>query len=59
MLKSHFSAIWESVADAVPEHIGLIQGARRMTWRDYESRSARLGQGLIDASLGKHAKVGM
>ncbi|EAW41412.1 acyl-CoA synthase [marine gamma proteobacterium HTCC2080] len=59
MLKSHFSAIWESVADAVPEHIALIQGERRITWRDYESRSARLAQGLMEAGLGKHAKVGM
>ena len=59
MLKSHFSAIWESVADAVPEHIALIQGERRMTWRDYESRSAKLAQGLMEAGLGKHAKVGM
>ena len=25
-MQSHFSLIWESVADAVPEHIALIQG---------------------------------
>ena len=58
-MQSHFSLIWESVADAVPEHIALIQGERRISWRDYESRAARLGQGLIDAGLGQDSKVGM
>ena len=40
-MQSHFSLIWESVADAVPEHIALIQGERRISWRDYEDRAAR------------------
>ena len=59
MMHSHFSLIWESVADAVPEHIALIQGERRITWRNYEDRAARLAQGLIDAGLGHDSKVGM
>ena len=59
MLKSHFAAIWESVADAVPEHLALIQGDRQISWRAYESRAARLAQGLLNAGLGKGAKVGM
>ena len=58
-MKSHFSLIWESVADAVPEHVALIQGERRISWRDYENRAARLAQGLIDAGLGRNSKVGM
>ena len=43
-MQSHFSLIWESVADAVPEHVALIQGGRRISWRDYEDRAARLAQ---------------
>ena len=58
-MQSHFSLIWESVADAVPEHAALIQGERRISWRDYEDRAARLAQGLIDAGLKQHSKVGM
>ena len=58
-MQSHFSLIWESVADAVPEHIALIQGERRITWHDYEDRAARLAQGLIDSGLSHNAKVGM
>ena len=58
-MQSHFSLIWESVADSVPEHIALIQGERRISWRDYEDRAARLAQGLLDAGLGHNSKVGM
>ena len=43
-MQSHFSLIWESVAEAVPEHVALIQGERRISWRDYENRAARLAQ---------------
>ena len=55
-MQSHFSLIWESVADAVPEHVALIQGKRRITWREYEDRAARLAQGLIDAGLSNTRK---
>ena len=58
-MQSHFSLIWESVADSVPEHVALIQGERQISWRDYEDRAARLAQGLIDAGLGHNSKVGM
>ena len=58
-MQSHFSLIWESVADAVPEHIALIQGERHISWRDYEDRAARPAQGLIDAGLSHDSKVGM
>jgi fatty-acyl-CoA synthase len=55
----HFGAIWESIADATPEAPAVIQGARRVSWRDYEQRAARLAQALLDTGLGAHAKVGM
>lgn len=58
-MKSHFSVIWESVADAVPDHAALIQGDRHISWRDYEHRAARLAQGLLDAGLKHDSKVGM
>lgn len=55
----HFGAIWEAIADATPEAPAVIQGARRISWRDYETRAARLAQAFLDAGLGPHAKVGM
>ena len=59
MVDIHFGAIWESVADAVPDAIAVVQGARRYTWREYEQRAARLAQCFLDAGLAPHARVGM
>ena len=58
-MKNHFGMIWESVADAVPEQIAVVQGDRRVTWGDYEANAARLAQACLDAGLGPHSKVGM
>jgi fatty-acyl-CoA synthase len=55
----HFGAIWEAIADAVPDAPAVVQGARRINWRSYEGRAARLANALLDAGLGPHAKVGM
>jgi acyl-CoA synthetase (AMP-forming)/AMP-acid ligase II len=58
-MQKHFGAIWECVADAIPDQTAIVQGTRRVKWRDYEQRSARLAQALLDAGLRPHAKVGM
>ncbi len=56
---THFGAIWEAIADAVPDAPAVVQGPRRLTWRSYEQRSARLAHALLEAGLGPHSKVGM
>ncbi len=56
---AHFGAIWETIADAVPEQAAVVQGARRITWGEYERRAARLAQALLDAGLGPQSTVGM
>jgi fatty-acyl-CoA synthase len=58
-MRPHFGAIWEAVADAVPDAPAIVQGTRRHTWRDYEQRAARLARALQEAGLGPHSKVGM
>jgi fatty-acyl-CoA synthase len=58
-MRPHFGAIWESIADAVPDAPAIVQGTRRLTWRDYEQRAARLARALQEAGLGPHSKVGM
>ena len=57
MMQSHFSLIWESVADAIPEHVALIQGERRISWRDYEDRAARLAPDAPRAGARVQARV--
>jgi fatty-acyl-CoA synthase len=58
-VQTHFGAIWEAIADAVPDAPAVVQGGRRIDWHGYEQRAARLAQALLDAGLGPHSKVGM
>jgi fatty-acyl-CoA synthase len=58
-VQTHFGVIWEAIADAVPDAPAVVQGARRVDWRSYEQRAARLAHALQGAGLGPHAKVGM
>ncbi len=59
MVATHFGAIWESIAKAVPEAIAVAQGQRRVNWHDYEQNAARIAQCLLDAGLAPHARVGL
>ena len=59
VMRTQFGSIWEAIADAVPDQAAVVQGDRRLSWRDYEQRAARLAQALLDAGLGAGAKVGM
>jgi 3-oxocholest-4-en-26-oate---CoA ligase len=56
---AHFGAIWEAISDVIPDEPAVLQGERRIDWRSYEQRAARLAQALLDAGLGPHSKVGM
>jgi fatty-acyl-CoA synthase len=56
---AHFSYLWERVADATPNAPAVIQGARSFSWREYDTRAAKLAQAFLDAGLGAHSKVGM
>jgi acyl-CoA synthetase (AMP-forming)/AMP-acid ligase II len=58
-VQPHFGAIWEAISDAVPDAPAVVQGERRIVWRSYEQRAARLAQAFLDAGLGPHSKVGM
>jgi fatty-acyl-CoA synthase len=53
----HFADIFESVCDALPERTVLIQGDRRLTWREFDDRAARLAAAFIDAGLTTNSKV--
>ena len=58
-MQPHFGAIWEAISDSVPSAPAVVQGGRKLDWRSYEQRAARLAQALLDAGLGPHSKVGM
>ena len=53
----NFGTVFESVADAIPDHTALVQGDRRRTWQELDERAARLAAALRDAGLGPGSKV--
>jgi fatty-acyl-CoA synthase len=53
----NFATAWESVGDALPEHVALVQGDRRRTWREFDERAARIASGMRAAGLGPNSKV--
>jgi len=53
----HLAALWETIADAIPDRTALINGPVRRTWSAYEQRSARLAAALIEAGVGTDIKV--
>lgn len=59
MVAVHFGAIWESIADAIPEAVAVAHGTRRISWGEYDQRAARLAQCFLEAGLAPHARVGM
>ena len=59
MVATHFGAVWESIADHIPDAIAVAQGQRYVSWGAYEQRAARLARALLDAGLGPHSRVGM
>lgn len=54
-----FATVWEAIADAVPDRPALVQGEQRISWADYEGRSARLAGALAEAGLGPDSKVAL
>ena len=58
-MKTHFAALWDAVADAVPDAPALVNGDVRRSWREYEDRAARLAGAYAAAGLGPDSKVGI
>lgn len=59
MAEWHFATLWESIADAVPDRDAVVCGDRRVTWREWEERSARLASAFTAAGLRPEAKIGL
>ncbi|MBV8594462.1 MAG: AMP-binding protein, partial [Caulobacteraceae bacterium] len=52
-----YADLWETVADAVPERPAQIHGPRVVTWREFDRRADAIATALIQAGLGRQAKV--
>jgi acyl-CoA synthetase (AMP-forming)/AMP-acid ligase II len=53
----HLAALWETIADAVPDQLALINGDVRRGWGEFERRSAALAGGLVAAGVAPDAKI--
>src|SRR5262245_14765710 len=50
----------EAIADTIPEREAIVTATRRLTWRDFQLRSRRLANLLLERGLGCHrAPAGM
>ncbi len=56
-MEGNLADVFESVADAVPDRVALIQGERRRTWSQLDERAARLAAAFAAAGLRPDAKV--
>jgi len=41
-----------SIADAIPDHEAIVTSKRRLSWREFQLRTRRLANLLIEAGLG-------
>jgi len=51
------ATIWETVADAAGDAPAIIWGSRRLSWRDFEDRAARMAAVLSDMGVGPGGRV--
>jgi len=54
-----FATVWERVADAVADAPAVVQGPRRVTYRELDDRAARLAAALGAHGVGQDTKVAL
>jgi fatty-acyl-CoA synthase len=54
-----YASWWEAVVDAVPDSVALVQGDRRLTYREFDDRAARLATALAASGVGPGSKVAL
>src|SRR3954465_2245712 len=54
-----YATVWEAVADAVPDNVAVIQGARRLTWAEVDDAAARLATALSERGVARDGKVAL
>jgi 3-oxocholest-4-en-26-oate---CoA ligase len=59
VIHESYATLWEAVADAVPDAPALVQGNRRVRWRDFERRAARLAGALAARGVARDSKIAL
>lgn len=58
-MELHLASAWEVVADTVPERDAVVQGSRRITYREFDDAAARFASALEEAGVGVGESVGL
>ncbi len=53
----NWATLWEAIAARQPEHVAVVVGDHRLTWRLLDDRAARLANALDQRGVGANAKV--
>ena len=53
----NFADVWETIAELQPEQLAVVRGDLRLTWGEFEDRSARLAATLLASGLQRQATV--
>ena len=56
-MNENVSSVYEAIADADGDFVALIQGARRVTWRELDERAARLAAYFKATGLPQGARI--
>jgi acyl-CoA synthetase (AMP-forming)/AMP-acid ligase II len=56
-MEPHHATVFEAVADAIPDAAALAQGDRVVTWKDMDTRAARVAAALTEAGLTTQSTV--
>jgi fatty-acyl-CoA synthase len=54
-----FATAWEHVGDGVPDRDAIVQGDRRVSYREFEDAAARFATAMDAARVGEGAKVAL
>ena len=58
-MEVHPATLWEALSDALGDRAAVVQGDRRISWREFEDRSARLAAVLQAGGVTAGSKVGL
>ena len=53
----NYADVWETVADVQPDAPAIIQGARTLTWKEFERGADGIGQFFLDLGVAQQDKV--
>ncbi|MBO0852991.1 MAG: acyl-CoA synthetase [Nocardia sp.] len=57
-MPNNFADLFEHAVDAMPDRVALVQGERRITYRELENRANQLAHHFISVGLGPGSHIG-